>query len=294
MAQIKSLVEKIISFIPYVGKWRSVFLKHSYPGHFYSPITDLEWIKSRKDKIYDVHKNILDVDLNESFQKAMAKELVSFHSEHKEFLLKCRFFIEDNIYFTGPDALTAHFLIRKYRPKKIFEIGSGFSSALMHDINSAELNSQTELLHIEPNPQRLFQVLDKNKIKYVKAHIQDVDPRLFEELSENDILFVDGSHVSKTDSDLNHVLFNILPRLNKGVIIHFHDVFYPFEYPMTWLEQGISWNEIFLLRSFLMNNSHYKILFWNSYIAHFDEFRDVFNPGYDENTFCSSLWLQKM
>lgn len=294
MAKIKAAFEKIISVIPYIGKWRAVFLKHSYPGHFYSPITDLEWVRSRKNQIYDVHKPISDIDLNPIFQEEIANEIKSFYTEHKDFLSQCKNYTSDNIYFKGTDALVTHFLILKYKPSKIYEIGSGFSSALMYDINQVYFDGRIELLNIEPNPERLFTVLDKKNIHHLRAYIQDVDTHNFEALEDNDVLFVDSSHVSKTDSDLNYILFNILPQLKKGVIIHFHDIFFPFEYPMTWLEQGISWNEIFLLRAFLMNNTSYKIVFWNSYMAHWDEFKDVFNPEKNENTYCSSLWLQKI
>jgi len=83
------------------------------------------------------------------------------------------------------------------------------------------------------------------------------------------MLFVDSSHVSKAGSDLNHILFNILPRLNEGVILHFHDIFYPFEYPKTWVcgDSWHSWHEAYLLKAFLMYNNSFEIIFWNSCCA---------------------------
>ena len=83
-------------------------------------------------------------------------------------------------------------------------------------------------------------------------------------MRENDILFVDSSHVAKTQSDVVHLLFKILPSLNKGVIIHFHDILWPFEYPRLWLDDGRAWNEAYFLRAFLQFNSAFRILYFNS------------------------------
>lgn len=79
-------------------------------------------------------------------------------------------------------------------------------------------------------------------------------------------MFVDSTHVSKTGSDVNYLFFEIIPRLNPGVIIHLHDIFYPFEYPHKWLKQGMVWNELFLLRSFLQYNDNYEILYFQNMI----------------------------
>jgi hypothetical protein len=78
-------------------------------------------------------------------------------------------------------------------------------------------------------------------------------------LNENDILFIDSTHVSKFNSDVNCIIHNILPALSKGVYIHFHDVMYPFEYPKNWLIEGRAWNEQYILRAFLEFNTNFKL-----------------------------------
>jgi hypothetical protein len=83
----------------------------------------------------------------------------------------------------------------------------------------------------------------------------------------------DSSHVVKTHSDVNYVFFEILPRLQNGVYIHFHDIFHPFEYPKEWVYQGRAWNEAYVLRAFLQNNDRYRIEFFNSFMATF--YRDL-------------------
>lgn len=89
---------------------------------------------------------------------------------------------------------------------------------------------------------------------------------MFSELKANDILFIDSTHVSKLGSDVNSIFFNILPRLNSGVIIHLHDIFWPFEYPASWIQDGRAWNEIYILRAMLQHNKDYSILFFSDYL----------------------------
>ncbi len=110
----------------------------------------------------------------------------------------------------------------------------------------------------------------------------------------NDILFIDSSHVSKTGSDVNHLLFKILPLLNDGVMIHFHDIFFPFEYPQWWAFEGRAWNEAYLLHAFLAHNRAYQIEFFNTYVI--DRYRERIAaefPLFLKNE-GGSLWLRKV
>ena len=91
---------------------------------------------------------------------------------------------------------------------------------------------------------------------------------LFRELHAGDVLFVDSTHVAKVGSDVNHIFFEILPILQPGVVVHFHDIMYPFEYEPKWIYTGVAWNEAYMLRAFLMFNPTFKILLFNSFLAH--------------------------
>jgi hypothetical protein len=75
--------------------------------------------------------------------------------------------------------------------------------------------------------------------------------------------------VSKTHSDVNYIFFEVLPRLRSGVYVHFHDIFYPFEYPKEWVYQGRAWNEAYILRAFLQHNDRFELLFFNSFLERF-------------------------
>ena len=122
--------------------------------------------------------------------------------------------------------------------------------------------------------------------------MQSVALENFKKLKANDILFIDSSHVSKTGSDVNYELFEILPNLASGVLIHIHDMFFPFEYPKEWVYEGRNWNELYMLRAFLNYNQDFDILLFSHYMheKHEKAFENM--PLTYENTGWN-LWLQK-
>jgi hypothetical protein len=187
-------------------------------------------------------------------------------------------------------------MLLELKPKKIIEIGSGFSSACALDTISREFDDPVEMTFIEPYPDTLNSLLsehDRQHVKLLQTGVQQVDLDVFRSLDAGDILFIDSTHVSKTGSDVNFELFEILPSLKKGVIIHFHDIFWPFEYPAQWISEGRSWNELYTVRAFLMYQDEFKIRFFNHYAAlqlepiiraEYPNF--LINPG-------GGLWLEK-
>ena len=131
-------------------------------------------------------------------------------------------------------------------------MGSGYSSCVILDTNELFFNNNISCIFIEPYPQlqeSLLKENDKDKIEIIPKRLQDVEVSKFSSLSSGDILFVDSTHVSKVDSDVNYIFFEILPSLTNGVYIHFHDIFYPFEYPKEWIYEGRAWNENYILRA---------------------------------------------
>lgn len=158
-----------------------------------------------------------------------------------------------------------HCILRILKPSHVIEVGSGWSSAVLMDTNQYYLNNSVQMKFIEPYPERLKSTLKENdKLSLIETELQKVSLDEFEILNENDILFVDSTHVSKVGSDVNYLFFEILPRLNRGVYIHFHDIFFPFEYPREWIERGQIWNELYLLRAFLQNNQDYEIVYFQN------------------------------
>jgi hypothetical protein len=160
-------------------------------------------------------------------------------------------------------------MIRKFRPKRIIEVGSGFSSAAILDTLDRTAGMEgTRCTFIEPNQGRLLEMLraaDGGRVTIVNRPVQYVPVSTFEELEAGDFLFLDTTHIVKTGSDVVFELFEVLPRLASGVLIHFHDVMAGFEYPERWIfEENRSWNEIYTLHVFLMYNDAFEIVFFTA------------------------------
>ena len=134
---------------------------------------------------------------------------------------------------------------------------------------------------------------DSERVTVVPSKLQDVPLDTFAALEENDILFIDSTHVVKVDSDVNYLFSQLLPALNVGVYIHIHDIFYPFEYPRPWIEANRAWNELYMLRAFLQFNEHFEIVLFSHFLNTFHRDRlgtaiplALKNPG-------GNIWLHK-
>jgi predicted O-methyltransferase YrrM len=268
------------------------------PGHFYSPVFSIDELRAREDKIWKGTeiREVPGVDLNDEGQVALVRQLEAYYEEmpFSKDIEGLRYSFENNFY-SYTDGITLYSMMRHFKPKKIVEVGSGHSSALMLDTKEY-FNMDTELVFIEPYPDRLHSLLresDKDTCSVIISAVQEVDPAFFSALDAGDILFIDSSHVVKTGSDLHYLIFEVIPSLKKGVVIHFHDIFYPFEYPKKWVFQGRNWNEDYFLRAFLMYNTGFRIIFF----AHFlhVHHRHVFNnmPLCYKNG-GGNIWLEKI
>ncbi|NTV13529.1 MAG: class I SAM-dependent methyltransferase [Desulfobulbaceae bacterium] len=281
-----------------------VALKGSYsfvpPGHFYSPIPSLDEIKQDEATIFaGVGTTKIDgLELHEEEQLKLLNDFIGFYQEmpfQPEKSAGLRYYFENPSY-SYSDAILLHCMIRFLQPKQIIEVGSGYSSCMTLDTNELFCSGSIETTFIEPYPE-LFRSLisdtDKGKVKIIPSRLQDVDLAVFETLQANDILFIDSTHVSKINSDVNKIFFDILPRLSAGVHVHFHDIFFPFEYPKDWVYRGIAWNEAYLLRAFLQYNRAFRIVLMNTFMEHFHE------PFFQQNMpLClkntgGSIWIRK-
>ena len=269
-------------------------------GHYYSAIVDpstvSEYVQRERQTDPDSISGI-DVPLRrmEEFWQRSSSVIAEtpFHELQNE---HHRFYYDNNIFPYG-DAITLRAMIADLKPHNIIEIGSGFSSACMLDC-ADEFGLDTEFTFIDPYPERLKRLLNLNdgrRVTIVELPVQKTDIRLYSSLGPGDILFIDSTHVLKTGSDVHYELFHILPTLRKGVIVHFHDIQFPFEYPDQWIfRNNHSWNEIYALRAFLMYNTNFRIRFWGSCFAKVrtKTVSEVFplflkNPG-------GSLWIERI
>jgi predicted O-methyltransferase YrrM len=233
------------------------------PGHFYSPLPSHEEITEAFAR-GGFGPPFPGVDLNETGQLARLERFVAFYAEQPfpEKAGEGRRFFWDNNSYGAFDAIMLYCMLREARPRRIIEVGSGFSSAAMLDLNERMLGGGVEFTFIDPDMSRLRPLLragDQTRAKLIEQRVQDVPLDAFTALGENDVLFIDSSHVSKIGSDVNRLYFDVLPVLAPGVLIHIHDVAGNLEYPREWLDEGRAWNEQYLLRAFLMHNAAYRV-----------------------------------
>jgi hypothetical protein len=301
---MKAIVKSLLNKLPYV---KSLYeqtantSKNSYypAGHYYSPIVSVDDIRKREHEIWKSNSqdSIIGIDLNAAGQIELAGQLSQYYSNmpfKKEKDGKFRYWFDNNFY-SYTDGIVLYSMMRHFKPNRVIEIGSGYSSALMMDVNELFFEGRINLNFVEPYPERLYSLMsekDKRISTVLEKPVQEMDLAFFGKLQSGDILFVDSSHVSKCGSDVNFILFEILPRLNKGVLVHFHDIFYPFEYPKDWIFNGWNWNEDYILKAFLMYNNNFSIRIFSHYlhIYHKDVFKDMpltyLNTG-------GNFWIQK-
>jgi Methyltransferase domain/Domain of unknown function (DUF4214) len=183
---------------------------------------------------------------------------------------ECRYAFDNPAYSWG-DACVLHAMLRLHRPKQLIEIGSGWSSACTLDTVERYLENECAITFIEPYPELLQSLVGncaQGVARIIEKPVQKVPVKLFEELECGDFLFIDSTHLLSTGSDVCYELFDILPRLRSGVFVHFHDVFWPFEYPRSWaVNENRSWNELYALRLMLTNSREWEIAFFNDYFA---------------------------
>jgi hypothetical protein len=133
-------------------------------------------------------------------------------------------------WFPRLDAAAAYAMVRELRPKRIVEVGSGHSTRfLARAVSDARLD--TRIFAIDPEPRASLEGLN---VRWLKQAVQSSDPALFAALEARDILFIDSSHQLTPGSDVEFLLQRALPCLAKGVRVHFHDIFLPDPYPLSW------------------------------------------------------------
>lgn len=235
-------------------------------GHYYSVIPLIDDVKLINDKIFSRKDDLCGIDFDINRQIVFLEKFRTLFNEEPFVLSKQLRFDIENDSFSFDDAPILHYFLREVKPKKIIEIGSGNSSALMLDTNDLYLNKTIkDFTFIDIDLAMLKRnLLPNEETNYVliEKPIQQVDINIFKKLTKDDFLFVDTSHVSKIGSDLHTILFKIVPILNSGVYIHFHDIRYPFEYTEDLVKNNVFWTEAYLLRAFLMYNKSFEICFW--------------------------------
>lgn len=262
-----------------------------------NPIPDKKYLLEHDGywkKLYPCH----GIKFNDEKQLSMCEELAKFAPEING-LPKDVLNPEMNQSFLDMDLEFLYCMIRLIKPKKFIEIGGGWSSLIaMHalDHNKKEGYNCRHIL-IEPYPSKYFVEQGSFELadEFIKRPIQEVSIEYFKTLSENDVLFIDTSHITKYGSDVNYLYFHIIPLIGSGCYVHIHDIFIPSDYFEEWIfKRNMFYSEQYLIMAFIMYNHDFQITLAVQYLSQkyrgkleslFPRFEPYFSPG--------SLWIQR-
>ncbi len=273
---------------------------------YYSPLPVVSRLKRDVERWYKPSRLAgIEYDVDE-FKETLFKLLSDYYAEFSQIpayseVIKMGF----GPGYTALDALTLYMMVRDRKPRRYLEVGSGVSTyycSLAAKENENE-GYPLQIECIEPYPYESLYKMPGIKI-YAKE-VQDIDVELFCGLQENDVLFIDSSHILKVDGDVPFLYLEVLPNLNNGVVIHIHDIPLPYNIPYPpefWVfaqNWPMFWNEAMVLQAFLCFNDKFRIIMSTPLLRYFDEgFLQQNVPIYESieqnpNTF-STIWLQKV
>lgn len=264
---------------------------HITKVHYYQPIPDT---RTLTDDIWTTPSELVGVDMNVSGQLEILSTLcVNYKSEYEELT-------SGKEVIGGLDWAVLYYMVRHFKPRRIIEIGSGTStpvSAMAIERNRQEACIEASLVAIEPYPKQKLIDGFPGLSELRRMPVQDVPLAEFERLEENDILFIDSSHTLKIGSDVKYEILEIIPRLRKGVVVHIHDIFFPYDYPRYFgMDLSIFWNEAYILQAFLAFNSAFEVLWSSSYLHHYhaSSLQKAYNWYDPKESHPSSLWMRRI
>lgn len=275
---------------------------HVLPVHFYSPIPDTRLLRQKRE-LFRRECSLHGIEMREDEQiELMNRICPKFRDEYGSFPVRSngdptRYHLANGSF--GYASGQMHYcIVRDLKPKRIIEIGSGHSTlATLAAVekNDMETDKETSVTAIEPYPMDFIDRLDGDRLSLVRSKVEDVDPVIFDALSDGDLLFIDSSHVSKFGSDVNFEMFEVLPRLAKGVVVHIHDIQFPFDYWESYiLDEHHFWNEQYVVQAFLMYNDSFEIVWCGSYMtARHPDLLERHFPHFDPSRVPTGLYIRR-
>lgn len=235
------------------------------PRNYYSPIPDLEQLP---EDIWDRRSALGGVELG------IDRAMVMVETELAPFVAELdipadgpappgEFFLHNENY-ESVDAELLYALLRARKPRRVLELGSGYTTLLIGDACRRNAADGTMTEHVAYDPYPRAHIVGESPpppTRFEPISATEVPLDAFRELQAGDVLFVDTTHTVKLGSDVNYIVLDVLPVLAPGVVVHFHDVFLPWEYPRAWFEtMEYYWAEQYLLQAFLAFNDAFEVL----------------------------------
>jgi hypothetical protein len=263
--------------------WEKYFLLHITPAHYYSPIpVTYELDSSVFEKIYDC--NGIDWNLAEQLEY-LHERFPKYHIEYTP---------STNTGLSLVDAFVLYAMIREKKPELMIETGAGDTTKI--SLQALQMNKNEgnpcKFYSIEPYPRDDIKEIENKDFEVIQRKIQDVEVDLF---SNADLVFIDSTHVSKIDSDVNYEILEIIPTLKVGSLVHWHDIVIPTNYWKEWIENGNQfWNESYMVHSFMLFNESFKTVWAARYMRlnYYNEMEQVF-PYLQSNHQLMSFWIER-
>lgn len=271
------------------------------PGHYYSPIPDTRELarEPMRSRVWPAEPpGSPGIDFRDAEQVDLAREIaaqapMTFPTEATGDPTE---YHTGNEFFSRLDAWALQGVLRHFSPRRMIEVGCGWSSLVTARVNREHLDGALDFTCIEPYPQSFLDDGIDGISRLIVSPVQEVPLETFQQLEEGDVLFIDTSHVAKTGGDVPFLYHEVLPRLNPGVVVHIHDVFLPWDYPADWVLVGRGWNEQYVLKSFLAFNDSFEVLLGIGWMHQFhpDVLREAV-PEYPHGTRDggASFWLRR-
>ncbi len=268
---------------------------HLQPNHYYWPLNDVPFLRQHPE-VWIRTRVPSDIDWDLDAQVNLLEETAPYFAELDDVPegppSDPGEYVWNNVALPRMDALAYYGIVRRLKPCRVIEVGAGWSSLVLARA-VAKNGDGCEVTLIDPEPP--WDVLGPLPPGWtlVESQVQLTDVSMFETLEAGDVLFFDGSHCVRTGSDVNWIFFEVLPRLAPGVWIHVHDLAWPWDYSVQWvLDEGLSWNEQYLVQAFLMGNRDYRVRFAVAMLPALrrDEMRAILS----EVMFGVSLWMEKL
>jgi predicted O-methyltransferase YrrM len=295
---IAPLLRRLAHDPKYFELWQSHGF-HVASVHYYQPIPDTRVLPL---SLWNRVSDLPGVDIREEQQKQLLSEIVGrFKDEYTAIpegasTQEFHYYL-GNVAFEAVDAEMLFGLIRLLKPRRMYEIGSGFSTLLTADaLRRNRVDGYScRFIAIDPDASAELEAKLPRDVALWRVPVQEVSLDEFESLCENDILFIDSSHVCKIGSDVQFLFLEVLPRLRPGVVVHIHDIFMPVEYPKQWvLDEHRFWNEQYLLQTFLSFNATFEVLWAGQWmhIKYPDLLMKAF-PSYKAGVSAGSFWFRR-